>query len=128
MSNFLKFPCKVIFKVSLEQFAPLRSADAVRRPKHWSTLIEDSLSLPLLYTHVTNALETLCVLCSICLNYLPFADSNNIPYKMKKINVLCLSPIQPLRSIYTVSCLTYLTLADSNICQHLPTPIYQLPS
>ena len=47
MKNFLKFPCKVIFQVSLEQFAQLRSADAVRRPKHCSTLTEDSPSLPL---------------------------------------------------------------------------------
>jgi hypothetical protein len=31
MRNFLKFPCKVIIKVSLDQFAPFRSVVAVRR-------------------------------------------------------------------------------------------------
>jgi len=46
MRNFIKFPCKEIFKVSFEQFAPLRSAVAVRRSKHSTSLIADSLSLP----------------------------------------------------------------------------------
>jgi len=37
MKNFLSFPFKVIFEVSLEQFAPLRSANAVRRSKQCTT-------------------------------------------------------------------------------------------
>ena len=33
--------------IEIFEFAPLCSTNAVRRPKHCSTLIEDSLSLPL---------------------------------------------------------------------------------